>query len=89
MDLPMKPSMYVSSKDLPQIKDWKVGEKYEIVVTVTLASLTDYKSYMDSRMTIEEMKIPEVDDQDVKTMDNTQFGAYSSQMKRKEHEKAV
>ncbi len=35
-----KPSMYISSKDLPELKKWKVGESYDLIVNVKQVSLS-------------------------------------------------
>jgi hypothetical protein len=35
----MKPTLYISSKDLPEIKDWKVGESYDLIVNVKMTGV--------------------------------------------------
>lgn len=40
MATPMKPSLYVTAKDLSAIKDWKVGKKYKLELEVTMRSAT-------------------------------------------------
>lgn len=43
------PNIYgVSEKLMPQIKDWKVGDTYEIQATVVLTNLGDDYSPMDA-----------------------------------------
>jgi len=40
IELPqMKPSLYVNEKDLPDIKDWKVGSEYSLKVKVKMRRL--------------------------------------------------
>lgn len=49
-----KPSLSIDSKDLPAIKDWKIGKTYELVVKVKLVNLSlgdgydDYPSESDA-----------------------------------------
>lgn len=35
----MKPTLYLNSKDLPEIKNWKVGESYDLIVSVKQTGL--------------------------------------------------
>lgn len=37
----IKPSVYLKSKDLPQIKDWEVGNKYTLLMRVKQTSLSE------------------------------------------------
>lgn len=37
----MKPSLYLTSKDLPAIKNWKVGEIYEVKVKIKQKSMNE------------------------------------------------
>lgn len=38
MNKPYYPNLYIDSQSLPEIKDWKVGEDYYLVVKVTQKS---------------------------------------------------
>jgi hypothetical protein len=42
-----KPTISLSSKDLPEIADWKVGNTYEIVLTVKQTELRQGSEYDD------------------------------------------
>lgn len=42
-----KPSISLSSKDLPEIADWKVGNTYEIILTVKQTELRQGDEYDD------------------------------------------
>lgn len=33
-----KPTLYLTAKDLPEIKSWKVGQTYEVIVQMKMAS---------------------------------------------------
>lgn len=35
----VKPTITFTEKELPEIKDWKVGKKYELVVSVEMVGL--------------------------------------------------
>ena len=35
----MKPTLYISSKDLPEIKNWEVGESYDLIVNVKMTGI--------------------------------------------------
>lgn len=37
------PSFHVSDKQIPEIKDWKVGEKYQMVIEVEMKSMSSHK----------------------------------------------
>ena len=53
-----KPSIRLDAKDLPAIKNWKVGKKYSLHIDATLESLSkgdewdDVKRPMEARFTI-------------------------------------
>lgn len=36
----IKPTLYLTENDLPAIKDWKVGKKYDLILTVKMISST-------------------------------------------------
>lgn len=40
---PSFPSMYVNSKQMPEIAEWKVGESYTISVQVRMRSYSEYE----------------------------------------------
>lgn len=56
-DMPsrMLPSFSITAKDLPEIKDWKVGGKYTLQIEVEMVSMSknEYgKSPLDARLKI-------------------------------------
>ena len=53
-----KPSLSLSQKDLPAIKNWKVGGKYNISLSVEEVSMSkdDYEPGMNARFKINKAK---------------------------------
>ncbi len=47
-----RPTLHLSAEDLPEIKDWKVGGKYRVVVDVEMvrASKGEYEYDQDKRL---------------------------------------
>lgn len=70
MDMPESseyyPSVHFDSKTLPEIKDWKVGEEYVVVVKAKMKSYSEHKEGADASFDIVEIGVldKEVDDKD-------------------------
>jgi hypothetical protein len=60
----MKPSLSVDEKDLPELKDWKVGESYELSVTAKLVSLNGEGDKMTGRFEVSKVESDEEEDED-------------------------
>jgi len=70
-DMPMRmlPSFSVTEKDLPEIKDWKVGKSYTLQVEVEVVSMgkNEYgKSPLDARLKIHKIGEKELLSEDEK-----------------------
>lgn len=54
----MKPSIYLTTKELPDLKRWKVGKYYDIIIKVKQVSsgLTPDGKGMEGRFEIEQVK---------------------------------
>lgn len=80
----MKPTVYVSDKDLPAIKDWKIGETYEMLVQVKMTSVSQHeRGRTNAVLQIQDMMVPE--EKDIKDMDDSEFAEHMSEMKRKDY----
>ena len=42
------PSIYLKTKDIPEAKDWKIGEKYTVEMEVRLHAMSDSIEGQDS-----------------------------------------
>ena len=42
---PSKPEFGITERELPEIKGWKVGDKYEIGLTVKMVSMSEDSDY--------------------------------------------
>lgn len=83
-----KPTLYVSDKDLPQIKDWEVGEEYELIIKVKQRSFNEMQNRdgtktISSELEVTDFVVPEMEDQDISMMDNEEFSDYSTKMRKK------
>ncbi len=78
----MKPCLYVSDKDLPEIKDWKIGEDYEIMVKVKMTSVSKNQMGFNACLDVEEIMVPE-EEKDIKEMDAEDFAEYSANARKK------
>lgn len=76
-----KPSLYLTSKDLKEIKDWKVGQSYDLIVSVKMKGLTQREDGTVSG----DFEIGNVmaSDKEIDDMDNTEFEDYTSKEKQK------
>lgn len=59
MSMPSKPMISLSSKDLPEIKKWKVGKEYEIELKVKQKGMRDEDGVMRAEFEIVEAKVCE------------------------------
>ena len=59
----IRPSIYLSDKDLPEIKNWEVGEEYWLAVEVRLSSksISEENGKKAMRASFEILKIKSVD----------------------------
>ena len=61
----LKPSLHLSVEDLPEIKSWKVGGKYELTAKVKMTSLSE-NEYHGKKDTSASFEILEITDKDFK-----------------------
>lgn len=78
----MKPSIHLTDKDLPEIKDWKVGETYEVIMKIKMNSKMDFKKELSAGFEVSDILVPQ-DEQDINEMDNEEFGKYAGEQKKK------
>lgn len=77
----MKPSLYLSSKDLKEIKDWKVGETYDLIVSVKMNGSHISKSgVVSGDFEVQNVMSP---DKNVDEMDTGEFEDYTAKQKQK------
>ena len=59
----MKPSLYLSDKDLPEVADWEVGHEYKLLVEVkqTSKSINEYEGKKKMTATFEIAKVKAID----------------------------
>lgn len=80
-DMPkMKPSLHLNNKDLPEIKDWKVGETYEVIVKLKMESKMDFKKEISANFEISDILVPE--SENIDEMDAPTFEKYASTVKQ-------
>ncbi len=85
LDMPsMKPMLHISDKDLPDIKTWKTGETYEVIVKMKMISKNDYKKEISAGFEITDILVPQ-EEPDINEMDNQDFNEYTAEAKRKGH----
>ena len=64
------PSFRVTVKDLPEIKSWKVGEKYPLMVEVEMVEMSkseyDPRDPLSARLKIHKIGVEEMDDEATK-----------------------
>lgn len=81
----MKPSIYVSDKDLPAIKTWKIGEEYEMIVKVKMTSVSTHEGAgTNATLEVQDFMIPE-DDRKVSEMNDSDFMEHMAETKRKQY----
>lgn len=68
----MKPSIYLTDKDLPVVKKWQLGETYRLVMDVKLTSLSQ-NQYDDKKRTSASFELQKVTTKD-RDMKNYLFG---------------
>jgi hypothetical protein len=49
----IKPTLYLSSKDLPEIKNWKVGDSYDLIVNVKMVGIHQDSNQTNTTATFE------------------------------------
>lgn len=65
------PSLSISSSDLPEIKDWEVGEKYCIQVEVTMTGKSQYKDNdIDGNFDIKQFCLADAEGDDLEDDDD-------------------
>ena len=78
------PSFSVNDKQMPEIRDWKVGEKYQIMIEVEMKSFRD-KAIADKPAKINasaSFDILAYSGMDIKDMDDEEFRKYESKAMR-------
>lgn len=77
----IKPTLYLDSKQLKEIKDWKVGDEYDLIVSVEMTGVHKREDgTISADFTIEQVI---AGDKDIDDMDNTEFEDYSADQKKK------
>lgn len=67
----MKPSLYIDSKDLKAIKDWSVGQDYEVIVKMRMTSMSERENgTVSGSFEIESIMSPEADALDLENINN-------------------
>lgn len=61
----MKPSLYISSKDLPEIKTWKVGDSYDLIVNVKMTGLHETPGNIEGTFEVQNAMSAEKDPMDL------------------------
>lgn len=75
------PSFYVGSKQIPEIKNWEVGETYQLVIEVVQKSKTENDMGVDSSFDIVAYKyLPK---KKVEDMNDEEFGEYQGEVMSK------
>lgn len=62
---PYYPTLFVSSDDLPEVKDWEVGESYCIEVKVTMTGKNDYKGAINGTFDIKKFCLADAEGDDL------------------------
>lgn len=64
------PSFRVTAKELPEIKSWKIGEKYSVMVEVEMTEISkaeyDPRQPLEARLKIHKIGVEEMDDEETK-----------------------
>lgn len=78
-----KPSIYIDSKELPEIKDWKVGQTYNLVVKAKMVSSTqDQNNSISGRFEIQSMETEDKEDIS-EIQDNSEYSKAAAKIKQK------
>jgi len=82
----------LSSKDLPQIKDWKVGDEYELIIKVRqknvhVMEMPNHTKMIDATFEVTDIMVPEEDTMDISEtgMNNKEFANYAAKRKAIEY----
>lgn len=77
----MKPTLYLTDKDLKEIKDWKVGQEYDLIVSVKMTG----SHQRDDGTISADFEVQDVmaADPNIDAMDNDEFGDYAAGQKQK------
>lgn len=78
----MKPFIFVDDKQLPEIKNWSVGETYELIVKVSLKNVNVSENRVSADLQVEKMMVPEEEEKDIDDMSNEEFMNYAKKKKR-------
>ncbi len=67
----MKPTIHLTSKDLPEIKNWKVGESYDLIISVKQTGLNEGQNgMMMASFEIQSVMSAEKDPMDLEEINN-------------------
>ena len=79
-DSPMRmpPNFYVNSAQMPEIKDWKVGGKYKLIIEVEQKSLNETEETLDASLEIQKYKV--LVEKDIDDMSDKEFGEYQGKV---------
>lgn len=69
MPMDMMPSFHVTTKQMPEIKNWKVGEKYKMVIEVRQKSAHQMEGHMEAGFEILAYSV----EKDYDKMDDEEF----------------
>lgn len=81
----MKPMIYVSSHELPEIKKWKVGETYEVIVKMKMKGMHQRDNSSHSAdFEIEGIMYPGTSEDDLADItNNSEWNKKAGELKRK------
>jgi len=71
------PSFYMSAEQMPEIKDWEVGKKYQLIIEVEQISKNEHENSVHASFEIVAYKhIPK---KSIDEMTDEEFGEYQNQ----------
>lgn len=61
-----KPTLYLTTNDLPDIKNWKVGQSYEVIVKIKQTSVHQSEGMpMGASFEVQEVEYPDAEEMDM------------------------
>ena len=78
----MKPTIYISAKELPEIRDWKLDEEYMVMVKVKMKSISAYERSVNASLEIESVKVCDDSKKEVNDMDEDELNEYAAKARK-------
>lgn len=82
MPMSMNPMFHVSDKEMPEIKNWEVGNKYKLVIEVEQKSKSEDEMGVHAGFEIVAYK--HLKDKSLEEMSDKEFGEYQSKVMSKQ-----